>query len=140
MRNETTVPVDATPEELWSVLVDVESWPELTESMTAVTKVDPGPLHVRSRVRITQPRLPKAEWTVTELVEPERFTWVASGPGYRSTATHEVLTGPGGTRLRLAVEQTGPLGVLLGRVLTRMVDRYIGLEAAGLKRRAEQAT
>ena len=90
MRNETTVDVDAPAEVLWAVVKDVESWPKLTESMTFVERLDGGPLREGMRVKVNQPKLPPATWKVTELVENERFVWRARGPGFTTTASHEV--------------------------------------------------
>lgn len=138
MHNQTTVTVAAPCERVWDVMTDVERWPEITESVRSVEKLDPGPLRVGSRVRIRQPSLPTAEWTVTELVDFTRFTWVAKGPGVRSTATHEVTSaGHDVTNLSLSIDQAGPLGSLIGRFYRGVTDRYIALEAAGMKRRAE---
>ena len=137
--NETTVSITAPVEKVWPILMDIESWPSLTESMTSVQRLDGGPLQVGSRVRIQQPKLPPATWTVTELVRGDRFVWTARGPGFVSTAYHEVTaSGADQTRLRLAVEQSGPLGGLVGRLGGKLTDRYIALEAAGIKRRAEE--
>ncbi|MFI5210450.1 MAG: hypothetical protein ACHQ2E_08400 [Gemmatimonadales bacterium] len=44
---------------------------------------------------------------------------------------------PGGTRATLAIEITGVLGPLLARLTGKQTDRYIALEAAGLRRRSE---
>jgi len=137
MRFETTVAVDAAPGTVWAVLTDVESWPLLTASMTSVERLDPGPLHPGSRVRIRQPRLPVAEWTVTEVIEGRRFTWAASAVGVRTTAVHEVLPDGGSSRLRLALDQGGVLGDLAGRLAGRLIKRYVQMEAAGIKARSE---
>jgi uncharacterized membrane protein len=137
MRSEHTVTIDAPPDAVWAVLMDVESWPQITASMDEVRKLDDGPLQIGSRARIRQPKLPPAVWTVTELAPPARFTWVATGPGVRTTALHEV-TGTGGTsQLRLELTQAGPLGSALGRLARGLVARYLSLEADGIKRRAE---
>lgn len=138
MRNETTLGVAASREAVWKVLIDVESWPDLTPSMSSVRKLDAGPLRVGTRVRIRQPKLPPAVWTVTELAEPERFVWTARGPGFRTTASHEIVAEEGSTLLRLAVEQSGPLAGVVSRLGRSLTDRYIALEAAGVKRRAEE--
>lgn len=138
--NETTVTIAAPPEVVWPILMDVESWPSLTESMTSVKRLEGGPLQVGSRVKIHQPKLPPATWTVTELVEGERFVWTARGPGFVSTAHHEITpAGDSQTRLRLAVAQSGPLAGLVGRLGGALTDRYIALEAAGIKQRAEES-
>jgi uncharacterized membrane protein len=138
MRIEHSVDVDAPPDVLWMVLMDVEAWPALTPSMTSVEKLEPGPLKVGSRVNIKQPRLPLTEWTVTELVDNERFTWETSSPGMKVSAIHEVSAPDvGQCVLTLAVDQSGPLGPLVGLLSRAMTRRYLGLEARGLKVRAE---
>ena len=43
----------------------------------------------------------------------------------------------GGSRVRLAVEQGGWLGSLMGRFYRGLTDRYLTIEAAGLKARCE---
>lgn len=138
MRNETTVTVSAPCDKVWDVMTDVECWPDLTTSVTAVHKLDPGPLRVGSRVRIRQPRLPPAEWVVTELVERSRFTWESTAPGVHSTAVHQVASaGSGTSQLHLSIDQEGALGGLVSRLYRGMTERYINLEANGIKRRAE---
>jgi hypothetical protein len=57
---------------VFAVLHDVERWPEWT--MTAVKKMDDGPLVVGSKVRVRQPKLLPAVWLVTELDENRAFT------------------------------------------------------------------
>lgn len=137
MRNQTTVMIEAAPEAVWPVLMDVESWPQLTASMDSVRLLDEGPLRVGNRARIRQPKLPTAVWTVTELDEPRRFTWESRAPGVRTTAVHEVAAEEGGSLLRLELVQSGPLGSALGRLARGLVDRYLTLEAEGIKARAE---
>ena len=138
MRFETSVDVDAPGDVLWMVLLDVESWPELTPSMTAVTKSADGRLEVGSSVWIKQPRLPRTEWVITELDDGSRFVWEARGMGVRSTAAHEIHDPtPDRCRLRLVLDMAGPFGAAFGSIYGGMNRRYMDLEAAGLKRKAE---
>ncbi|EAP98542.1 hypothetical protein JNB_00200 [Janibacter sp. HTCC2649] len=139
MEQHVTVDIAATPERVWEVMTDVERWPEWTDTVTSVTRLDEGPLAVGSKARVEQPKLPPTEYTVTE-VEPGRsFTWVAKGPGVLTMARHSVeAQSGGGTRALLSVEQTGLLGVVMGRLFFKgLTDRYLALEAAGLKARSE---
>lgn len=62
-----TFDVQASADRVFSVLQDVERWPEWTATMTAVKKMDDGPLVVGSKVRVRQPKLLPAVWLVTEL-------------------------------------------------------------------------
>ena len=139
MEQWNTVDIDAAPERVWDVMTDVARWPEWTETVTSATRLDEGPLRLGSRARLEQPKLPPTEYVVTELSPGRSFTWVATSPGVRTTARHEVEGLPaGGTRVRLGVEQAGPLGKVMGRLFfTGLTDRYLAAEAAGLKARSE---
>ncbi|WP_404383563.1 SRPBCC family protein [Knoellia locipacati] len=141
MEQSTEVDIDASPERVWAVMSDVERWPEWTETVTAVTRLDADSLGLGSRVRVEQPRLPPTEYVVTEFNPGEGFTWVATGPGVRTTARHRIepVAGSGSrVRVRLSVEQSGPVGTVMGRLFfKRLTDRYLATEAAGLKARSE---
>ena len=140
MEQSTTVDIAATPEQVWEVLADVERWSEWTETVTWVRRLDEGPLRSGSRAKVNQPKIPETEYVVTELEPGQSFTWVATGPGVRTTARHDIEARPdGGTRVRLSVEQAGPLGSVMGRFYRGLTDRYLANEAAGLKARSEGA-
>jgi len=134
---EETTEVDADPQRVWEVLVDVESWPEWTPSMTTVKAVSPPPLCLGSRVAIKQPRLAPAEMKVDEYVEGRSFAWSSEVRGLRTAADHRVDPTPTGSRVTLVLKQTGPLARLVRLGYGRMIRRYIHLESTGLKRRAE---
>lgn len=133
-----TVQVAATPHRVWQVLVDVEQWPTWTGSVRAVRLLDPGTLAEGSRVELSQPRLPKAGWVVTELVEGRSFTWSSRAPGVVSTAEHRLEDTDGGTRVTLRLIQEGPLAGVLSVLAGARARRYVAMEAAGLRRRCEQ--
>ena len=139
MRVGVTVGINAPPEVVWAVLSDVESWPEWTASVTSVRSIRPGPLQVGSRVRIKQPRLPVTVWTVSDLVEGERFTWTATSPGVNTRASHRVIPAAEGSQATLSIDQAGILGRLVGLLYGRLTRRYVQMEAAGLKQRSEES-
>ena len=137
-RRETTIDIDAAPDVVWATLTDVERWSEWTETVTRVERLDDGPLRIGSRATIEQPKIPAAEYVVTELDPGRSFTWVATGPGVTTTARHDVEAAPdGGSRLTLSVEQAGWLGSVMARFYRGLTDRYLANEAAGLKARCE---
>jgi hypothetical protein len=103
-----------------------------------VRRLDEGQLRAGSSAKISQPKIPTVDWVVTELEPVDRFTWVSSGLGARTTARHSLEPLPdGGTRVRLSVEQAGWLGSLVGRAYRGVTERYLAMEAAGLKQRCE---
>ena len=138
MEQRTTIDVRAPVAQVWAVLREVERWPEWATTVTSVRRLDDGPLAVGSRVRVEQPKIPPTEYLVTELEPGRSFTWVATGPGVRTTARHVLEDlGTGGTRVTLAVEQAGPVGRVMGRFYRGLTDRYLAAEAEGLRARSE---
>jgi uncharacterized protein YndB with AHSA1/START domain len=137
MRFVRTVGIQAAPAQVWQVMSDVEAWPSWTASVTSVHLLDAGPLRVGARAVVRQPRLPVATWRVTDLVPGPSFTWVARGPGLRTTGRHEVVPDGDWSTATLTLDQEGPLGGLVGRLTRDLTERYLALEADGLKRRSE---
>ena len=131
-----TVEITAPPARVWRVMADVERWPEWTPSVTAVDRLDGGPLRSGSRVRIRQPKLRPAIWCVAEFREGEGFDWETASPGVRAVARHHVVSAQGGARVTLAVEFSGPLAPLVARLTRGLNQRYLDLEAEGLRRRS----
>ena len=137
MRFEKSIRIAAPPERVWEIFFDVARWPEWTESISTVERLESGPLKVGSRTKIQQPKLPEATWEVTEIVEGEYFEWVATGPGVRTTGGHRVAADGDGAIATATAIQAGPLGVVLGLVWKNLTNRYLEMEAAGLKARSE---
>jgi uncharacterized protein YndB with AHSA1/START domain len=135
---EIEVDIDAAPEKVWAVLADVERWPEWTASMTLVQRLEDGPFGVGSTVRVRQPRLPQAVYTVTEYEPGQAFSWAARSPGVMTTGGHQVVSHEDGhATVRLTVDQTGVLAPLVGLFAARLARRYVTMEGEGLKRRCE---
>jgi uncharacterized protein YndB with AHSA1/START domain len=132
---ETTRHIDAPPQRVWKVLFDVAHWPEWTPTVDSVELLDDGPLAVGSRARIRQPKLPRAVWEVTEVVDGRSFTWQATGPGLTSIGRHEVVPDDTGSTVTLSIEQAGPMGAVAALVWRRLTQSYVELEAESLDRR-----
>jgi uncharacterized protein YndB with AHSA1/START domain len=132
------VDIDAPPDTVWGVMSDVERWPEWTASITSVTRLDSGPFRVGSRAHVRQPKLRPAEFVVTELVPQREFTWVMRSPGIGATARHAVEPTSRGTRATLSVRFEGLLAGMVAWMYGRLTNEYLGLEAAGLKKRSEE--
>jgi uncharacterized membrane protein len=138
VEQHVSIEVAAPSDRVWDVLVDVERWPEWTASVSSVRLLDPPPLAVGSRVEVSQPRIPTGTYTVTALEPGSAFTWQQRQPGSTVSAHHECAPLPGGgTRVELRVVMGGAVGGVVGRLYRRLTERYLALEAAGLKARAE---
>jgi uncharacterized protein YndB with AHSA1/START domain len=136
---ETTRHINAPAQPVWEVLFDVARWPEWTPTVDTVQRLDDGPFQVGSRVEIRQPKLPKAVWEVTEVVDGRSFTWEAKGPGMQTIARHEVVPDGDGSAVTLSIEQTGPMGAVAAFMWRKLTQRYIELEAESLDQRVTRA-
>jgi len=130
--------IPAPPELVWSVMAHVERWPEWTPSISRLKLLTPGPRRVGSRARIHQPKLPPVWWRVTELDPGTQFTWVSIAPGVRVTVRHATESCASGSRVTLSINYAGFLGALLARWTRELNQRYLALEANGLKARCTE--
>jgi len=139
VRHETSIEIAAAPERVWSVMTDVERWPEWSDSISSLQKLTRGEFSVGSKVRIRQPKLPASVWAVT-IVEPGRyFAWENHGPVMSSVAGHRITPDAGGCVVTLSVDQRGPVAPLLAFLMRDVANHYLRQEATGLKRRCEKA-
>ena len=140
MITESSVEIDAAAATVWDVFVDVEHWPEMTESVTSLVALDGPGLEVGKRFEIKQPRMPKLVWEVTAVEPGVSWTWRQKSPGGTTFATHEVIPqGEARTLVKQRIDQRGVVGVTVGVLMLRMTKRYLDLEGQGLKARSEES-
>ena len=142
MEFSITTEVDAPSDVVFAVMTDIERWPEWTPTVTRIERLDgaSGPVAFNSRLRIVQPKVPPADWTVSEFEPGRGFRFTSRAPGATVVANHRVEPIGDGTRSRvtLSVSFTGWLGQIIARLMRGLNQRYLAEEAAGLKRRSEQ--
>jgi len=142
MRFSITTDVDAPPAVVFAVLNEVERWHEWTPTVTRVERLDDAgaPLALGSRLRIVQPKVPPAEWTVTALEPGRGFRLFSRSPGATVEADHWAEPAEGGQRSRVTLSVTfaGFLGRIIGWLMRGLNERYLAQEAAGLKVRCEE--
>ena len=131
-----TTACDAPPEQVWSLFVDVERWPELTKSVLEARRADSGPLRVGSEAIIKQPRLPRARWRVTELDPGHSFTWENKSGGVTGVGSHVVVADGPGSKITIALRLHGPLARLVYPFTARLSRRYLSMEIDGFRRAA----
>lgn len=135
-RQFITFDIDAAPDRVAGVMKDVERWPEWTPTVKRVKRLDSGDFRVGSRLMISQPKFPPAFWKATK-IEPLGFTWVSTAPGMKVVAHHYVEPLGPNSRVTLSLEFHGLIGQWFGRMTKGINERYLALEAKGLKARAE---
>ncbi|HZQ92028.1 MAG TPA: SRPBCC family protein [Terriglobales bacterium] len=133
-----SVDIAAPPELVWDVMSDVERWSEWTASISSIQRLDAGgPLRVGSRALVRQPRIRPAVWQVTELHEGRSFSWITRAAGVVAMGRHSVEAVANGTRATLALKFSGFFAPLVGWLFGRLNQRYLALEASGLKARSQ---
>jgi len=138
MRFEKSIDIDAPQQRVWQVLSDVEAWPQRIETVDTVELLTPAPIASGSRVRLKQPKLPEGTWDITVWDAPSYFEWTQKMTGATSVAGHRVeALEEGRARLTLTLEMRGFLIAIIGVFYKDLTNRYMNLEAEGMKRAAE---
>jgi uncharacterized membrane protein len=140
MRFAESIDIDAQQERVWEVLSDLEAWPRRIETVDVVELLTPAPMSKGSRVRLKQPKLPEGIWDITVWDAPSYFEWRQKSGGITSVAGHRVeMLEEGRSRLTLSLDMRGPLIPVIGLFYRGLTNRYMTIEAQGMKRAAESA-
>ena len=138
MRFERSIDIGASQQRVWDVLSDLEAWPRHIETVDLVELLTPPPLAVGSRVRLKQPKLPEGTWDVTVWDAPTFFEYRQKSGGMTTVAGHRVeALGDDRSRLTLNLDMRGLLIPVVALFSKGMVNRYMTMEAEGMKRAAE---
>ena len=133
----TTIDIAAPPARVWQVMSDVDHWHEWTPSITSIKRLGTEPFGVGTKAWVRQPQFPAALWKVSSIEPGKSFTWVSTAPGMRVVGRHSVEPNSHGSRAILNLTYSGLLGGIFASITRCITERYIGLEARGLKARSE---
>lgn len=140
MRFEKSIEIDAPQQRVWGVLSDIEAWPQRIETVDVVELLTPAPIAKGSRVRLQQPKLPEGSWDITVWQAPSYFEWTQKSAGMSTVAGHRVdALGEDRARLTLTLDMRGLLIPIMILFYKKLTNRYMDLEAEGMKRAAESA-
>jgi len=140
MRFENSIDIEAPRQRVWDVLSALEAWPQRIETVEMVELLTPAPLAQGSRVRLRQPKLPEGTWDITIWDAPSYFEWTQKSGGATIVAGHRVeALVDGRARLTLTIDMRGFLVPIMGPFYKDLTNRYMNLEAQGMKRAAESA-
>ena len=141
-RHEAFATIDASPHEVWEVLVDLDRYPQWNRYATAAV----GELRVGGEVEITVPRQREkygpVNNRVTELVPDERLCW-RSLSWYRllvyGIRCRHIEARPDGTTVFREIETMhGPLAGLVRRSMAAQLLRGLQTECDSLQQEAER--
>ena len=129
--------IGASPEALWDVIADLESWPEWSPHVRSL-EVD-GPLEPGTQFRWKAG--PTITSTLREVERPERIGWVGTTFGVKAVHIWSFERRGGTTLARTSESWDGLLARLLRgwfrRSLQKTLDESLSLLAAEAARRAE---
>lgn len=129
---EHKISIAAPIEKVFAVLCDVEKWSEWTKSIKKTELITSGGFKVGAKIKIYQPRLLPAVWTVTEISQ-NRVIWTKDSPGLKVNATHILESTNDGTSFVNSITFEGFLAALVLQVSRSLTKKYIAMEANGLK-------
>lgn len=137
---ERAIHIDALPAAVWSVVADVDRWPEWTPTLKRIERDPSRPFGAGSEARLwLKGVLGASLWRVTDYdAERHTFTWESRAPGLHSVGGHLVEPDGAGSRVKLRVTQNGIGSMLLRPLIGRVSRRNMQLEAESLRRRCEQ--
>ena len=140
MRFEKSIDIDVPQQRVWDVLSALEAWPQRIETVDSVELLTPAPITRGSRVRLKQPKLPEGTWEITAWDAPSYFEWRQKETGTTTIAGHRIeALGDDRARLTLTLDMRGLLIPIMMLFYKDLTNRYMNLEAEGMKRAAESA-
>lgn len=126
--------IEASIEQVWAVVADVEQWPTWTSTMEWIKGLDGPKIELGRRFKVKQPRFAPAMYVVTELNEGHNFVWEARIPGLATRADHRLEANEFGTSVSLSFQYSGLFGLFFGALFSVMTKKYLQTEAIGLVR------
>jgi uncharacterized protein YndB with AHSA1/START domain len=134
---EATIDINASPARVWTVMSDIERWHQWTPSITSITRLDRGAIGVGSKARVKQPKLAPANFEITRWIPERGFDWVTKNAAVTAIGRHSIEPTATGAHVTLGVTFSGPLAAVIAWLYGGLTERYVRMEAEGLKRRSE---
>jgi len=134
------IQIDAPLSKVWEILKDVEKWHIWTPSITQIRVLPGGVIETGKTLMIKQPKLSTAKWLVTDFFNEKGFIFEKKGMFLQVKALHFIEPYTSGTKLNLSLEFTGLFGGLAAALSKKLNERYLKMEAEGLKKRCERST
>jgi uncharacterized membrane protein len=139
MEHRVSATVGASPAAVYQLFIDIERWPELSDSTRSVRRLDTGPLRVGSEAILKQPGLPSARWRVTELDPDRAFVWETKNGGVTTIGDHRVEPDGAGSTITITLRTRGPLAPVVDLLVAGAARRHVAMELEGFRAAADAA-
>lgn len=136
---EKTLAIDAQPNDIFNVLMDFERWNRWTQSITEMSMLNNDRPGAGAKIRVLQPKLLPAIWTITEILRDKSLTWEKRSFGLTMLSEHLIMNGDKETSMTIRMTYQGPLAGLFYSFTRSLTDRYMTMEINGLKRECERS-
>jgi uncharacterized protein YndB with AHSA1/START domain len=134
--NEASVQTSASPEQIWRLWADVESWPDWNDEIERIELI--GDFESGSRILMTPFGEEQVELVIAELDEPEMFVDEVDLGDVVVRTTHSARRlGPGRTRVTYRMEITGAAADVVGPEIGPQISGDFPQVLAALVARAE---
>jgi hypothetical protein len=135
MQIEHRIEVAAAPHSIYRIYQDVQNWPAWDPDTKSATLE--GAFAVGSRGRLTPTQGNAVPMVLTRVVQDRCFTVESKIPLFRMLFEHELVPTDGMTEVIHRVTLSGPLTLLLGRMLAKRLNAGLPVTLRKLKALAE---
>lgn len=135
MQIEHQIQVAAAPGTIFRIYQDVENW-HIWDPDTKKATLS-GPFSAGSRGRLKPAKGNAVPMLLTDVVRDSHFTVESKIPLFRMLFEHELVPAQGVTQVIHRVTFSGPLTVVLGKMLAKRVDAGLPVTLRNLKALAE---
>jgi hypothetical protein len=138
MKFSTQIKIEAPVKVIWNIMLEVERWHEWTPTINSIKKLGTDDFGIGIKLLIQQPKLPTAVWKVFEMEPEGGFSMVKGNMFLKIVAAHVIQPTPDRTLVTLSLEFSGIFGKWVAKKYQQMMEEYLAIEAACLKKEAER--
>lgn len=118
---------------VYNTLKEIEKWYLWTTSINKISFLTDRGFEVGAKIKIEQPKLPSAIWTITEIDENKMFTWKTRRLGTEIIGKHWLEELKNDTIVTLEIEYNGFWESIFHKLSSKITTQYLELEINGLK-------
>lgn len=135
MQVEHRIKIATTPASIFRIYQDVENWHTWDPDTKRATLA--GPFEVGSRGRLVPTKGSAVPMVVTKVVPDGSFTVESKIPLFRMVFEHELLPAQGMTEVIHRVTLSGPLTLIIGKMLVKQLNAGLPVTLQRLKALSE---